>query len=196
MGKSSKISNKKIRKKRKKSGPDNHPIAAPAKNRTGFILRNVFVGIIFFILFKGIYENTKSYQWVYEKLFAYNLKIIQEHPDYTMNQKHQVKLGYYAKYLNFISEKTPDSAIILMPPDSIINAIDKKLKMDWLKSGRHTSYFIYPRKPVYLREAKDSVFLDKITHVAIVDGYGYEHLPYRVRKKGRFSVLPLHPGNK
>lgn len=190
MSKSSK-NNRRKNKKNKKPDSQYKILQRPSKNWSGFVLRNLFIGLIFFMLFNSLFENNKAYHWVYQNLLKNNLEIIKEHPDYTMNQKHQAKLGFFAKYLYFVTENTPDTAIILMPPDSIVDKIDKKYKMDWIRSKRHTTYFLYPRKTVYYKNERDSIYFDKITHVAIVNGYGYEHLPYRVQKRNQFTVLPI-----
>lgn len=191
MIRSSNRKTKKFNKKGQKPPSKYETFQKPAKSWQGFIFRNIIIGLIIFLAVKSLYNNNQGYKWVYENLLITNLKMIKEHPEYTLKNKYEARLGSYAKYVNHIVENTPDSAIILMPPDSIIDSIDKKLNMNWLGSKRHTSYFLYPRKPIYFQNSFDSVYMDKITHVAIVNGYGYEHLKYGVKNKTKYTVAPL-----
>lgn len=170
----------------------------PAKTFGGFIFRNIFVGFVLVILLSTIYNRTKAYKWNYEQLYKINYNALVNYPDYTIEQKYQSKLGFYGKYMFFVKSHTPDTAIILMPADSIIRAIDKKNRMGWLTSKRHSTYFLYPRKPIYKKLSSDSIYFDKITHVVIVDGKGYENLPFAVKNKNEYTVVPmnLHLTNK
>ena len=163
----------------------------PAKNWSVFILRNVFILILFFFIFKNLYDNSPGYKWLNENFISENMRIMRENPDYTLEQKYEVKFGFFAKYVNLIVENTPDSSIILMPADSVVKSIDAKYNMNMLGSKRHTGYFLYPRKAVYMNNDFDSVYMDNITHVAIVNGVGYEYLPYNVKNKSLFTILPI-----
>jgi len=164
----------------------------PAKTVGGFISRNIIVGAVFFISLSYLYNHSSSYKWLYEQLYKVNYNAIVNYPDYTTEQKYQSKLGFYGKYMSFVKSHTPDTAIILMPPDSIIHAIDKKNRMNWLTSKRHSTYFLYPRKAIYKKLSSDSIYFDKITHVAIVDGKGYENLPFAVKNKNKYTVIPMN----
>lgn len=168
-------------------------IKRPAKKWIGFISRNIIVGFILYLLFSATYDNknVSGYKWAWEKFIVGNWKVMKEHPEYTFQQRQQLKLGFFGVYVQFINNHTPDSAIILMPSADVVNNVDKKRRMGWLSSKRHVTYFIYPRKAVYELSGRDSVYLDKVTHVAIVDGKGYDKLPYRVRTKSDFTVLPI-----
>lgn len=191
---SSSYKNKHKNKKRKGKTQDSkfELFKRPAKSFGGFLLRNIAVGIIMVMSFTFLYNHTSSYKWLYEQLYKVNYNAIKNYSHYTIEERYRSKLGFYAKYMFFLKSHTPDSAIILMPPDSIIMAIDKKNRMDWLKSKRHSTYFLYPRKPVYKKLSSDSVYFDKITHVAIVNGYGYEDLPFTVTNKNEYTVIPTN----
>ena len=164
----------------------------PAKTLGGFIFRNIFIGVVFYILLSSLYNRTAAYKWDYEQLYKINYNVIVNYSDYTTEQKYQSKLGFYGKYMFFVKSHTPDTAIILMPPDSVIFAIDKKNRMGWLTSKRHSTYFLYPRKPIYKKLSSDSIYFDKITHVVIVDGKGYENLPFKVKNKNKYTVIPTN----
>ena len=164
----------------------------PAKTIGGFIFRNIFIGAVFFVSLSYLYNHTSAYKWLYEKLYKNNYNAIVNNSDYTIEQKYQSNLGFYGKYMFFVKSHTPDTAIILMPPDSVIFAIDKKNRMGWLTSKRHSTYFLYPRKPIYKKLSSDSIYFDKITHVVIVDGKGYENLPFKVKNKNKYTVIPTN----
>lgn len=164
----------------------------PAKTIGGFIFRNIFIGAVFFISLSYLYNHSLSYKWLYEKFYKGNYSTIKNYSHYTIEQRYQSKLGFYAKYMFHIKSHTPDSAIILMPSDSVIHAIDKKNRMGWLTSKRHSTYFLYPRKPIYKKISSDSVYFDKITHVAIVNGKGYENLPFKVKNKTAYTIIPTN----
>ncbi len=191
MKKSSRSNLKKRQKKGKEPVSKYEVFKRPAKSWSGFLFRNIAVGLLFFFVLQGIYNYTESYKWLNKVLFLQNYNFMTKYSDYTTDQRLQSKLGYFASYMQFVKKHTPDSAIILMPPDSIIKGVDKKYKMKWLNSKRHTTYFLYPRKPVYMKNSEDSVYLKKVTHVAIVNGYGYQHLPFRVKNKTKYTVIPV-----
>ncbi len=191
MKKSSKSKYKKHRKKGKEATSKYEVFKRSSKTWFGFLLRNLLIGIVFFIVFQSLYNNTQSYKWIKNVFFHENYNFIKKHRDFTTDKKLQAKIGYVASYLQFIKKHTPDSAIILMPPDSIIKGVDKRHKMDWLTSKRHATYFLYPRKPVYQKNPEDSVYLKKITYVAIVNNFGYQYLPFRVKNKVAYTVIPV-----
>lgn len=164
----------------------------PAKTIAGFLSRNIIIGTVFFISLSYLYNHSSSYKWLYEKFYKSNYSTIKNYSHYTIEERYQSKLGFYAKYMFFIKSHTPDTAIILMPPDSVIQAIDKKNRMGWLTSKRHSTYFLYPRKAIYKKLSSDSIYFDKITHVVIVDGKGYENLPFTVKNKNKYTVIPTN----
>jgi len=57
------------------------------------------------------------------------------------------------------------------------------------KMGEH---FLHPRKIVHEDRKELHPELTKaITHVAIIDYWGYQKLPYRVSKENQYSVMPI-----
>ncbi|WP_297089128.1 hypothetical protein [uncultured Draconibacterium sp.] len=186
------------KKKQKKSKYES--LKRPSKNWVGFLFRNAVIGLLFFLLFSTIYDSSKvkGYQWLWNNFIVSNWKAMEKYPDYTFEQRQQMKMGYFAAYLQYINKNTPDSAIILMPSPQVVDEVDqqdKKRKIGWLRSKKHTTYMIYPRKAVYADLEQDSVYMDKITHVAIIGGKQYEKLPYRVKNQPKFTVLPINPNN-
>nr|WP_320020648.1 hypothetical protein [uncultured Draconibacterium sp.] len=167
-------------------------IKRPAYSWVGFFTRNIIVGVFFYLLFLNIYNHSSGYKWLNKTFVRSNWKFIHEHSDWDIDQKRQVKFGFIAKYLNFIVENTPDTAIILMPSDSVVQSIDARLKLKYLTSKAYVNYFLYPRKPVYYKCSEDSAFIQSVTHVAIVNGSGYENLNFQVKNHQKFTVLPIN----
>jgi hypothetical protein len=106
------------------------------------------------------------------------------------DQRLEVKLGFTAKYLHMLRDSTPSNAVILMPPDSIFFPGDTTSRFNPLiRNRRWVAYFIYPRKIVY-EEEKDSLALYKnVTHVAVVNYWGYGQAASAKGERKRYTVL-------
>ena len=128
-----------------------------------------------------------------EKLIGQNIETIEQYGHLDNQQKKEAKLGFAVRYYNFINEQTPDSSIILMPPNDIIKNTtgnykfhDKAVAKGWV------SYFVYPRRVVFEDEKNEYPELyKKVTHVAIINNWGYEKLNYNVSGKQPYTVLPI-----
>ena len=186
---------KKYKKKRTKQKGQS---GKPAKKQWGVVLSyNVLAFFILLFSLNLFVTKNNGYKWMWNTLLKKNLETIEKYKELTVAQRHESKQGFYAKYLNFINENTPEDAIILIPSDSVINSVDSKYKLKTLVDRRKTTYFIYPRRAVYEKSMEyDSIYLDKITHVAIVNYYGYESLNYGVSNKQQFSVMPVNLNNE
>ncbi len=155
--------------------------------------RNNIIGLILLLAsFTIMINQVHSYKWMWESLIYKNLINTWKYHDLKVKDKHEIKHGYYYTYLNFINSKTPEDAVILMPPDSVINSTDPKYKLSFLKDRKRTTYFLYPRKPVYEKDIEfDAEELKNITHIAIVNYFGYNKLNYLVDPKPQFTVAPI-----
>lgn len=164
------------------------------KSNIGIILLKNIVGIIiFYSILNFTLTNQPGYDWVWNKMIKGNLKMIKNNPGLTTQQKHEAKQGFVARYYDMINKNSPEDAIILFPSDEAIMS-DKKMKLKLLKDRRKTTYFIYPRRAVYEKDKEfDAEFMDKVTHIAIVNFEGYENLPYDVpqNKRQKFSIIPV-----
>ena len=141
----------------------------------------------------AIYQKDPGYNWVFNNLLIGNLKDIEQRKDYTYEVKHEAKRGFFARYLFFVNKNTPEDAIILMPSEEVIDAVPAEQKLEFLKYKPHVMYFVYPRKAVYANLEDDKKYMDKITHVAIVNGQGYENVPYQIPNKQQYTVVPINP---
>ncbi len=178
----------------KQKGKSNEP---ERKHWIKVLVYNILSFFILLFLLNLFVSENNGYNWMWNTLLNKNLEMIKKNKNLSIAQKHESKQGFFFKYLNFINANTPEDAIILMPPDSIINSVDSKFKLETLKNRCKTTYFIYPRKAVYEKNMEyDSLYLDKVTHVAIVNYYGYERLNYDIKHKHQFSIMPITLNNQ
>lgn len=178
-------SNKKNRNAKKNKSP-----ALTSKHIP--FLNNLIITIFFVLLVFKLKDQNPGYKWVHETLIGANLKTIKKYKKLTFEQKQEAKMGFNAKYLNFIKNNTPDTAIILMPPDSIIFPSKGKSEFNkYITRKVWCSYIIYPRKIVYEREKHISPLYDNVTHVAIINGWGYNKLTYRVNNRSNYTIMPI-----
>lgn len=182
---------KKSKKKRQASAKSQSP-PQTTKKYTAFI-NNVLVTMGLLILLYVIYKSVPGYQFVVDRLVLANLKIITENPNITTNQKSEAKLGFDYRYIHYIKQNTPDDAVILMPPDSVFEKSDFNKRGAWgVKTKTWDMYFIYPRTVISEQDSGSYPELYKrITHVMIVNGWGYSKLRYAVQNKQPYTVLPV-----
>lgn len=161
------------------------------------------------------YEWFHSYKWLYNTHLLQNYKNIIELDTLCQEDIQASKSGTSYQYLRYcIIDKTPEDAIILMPDkeDLVLpeGAPDNALEFPDLKRKAWCYYFVYPRQLVYDEyEGLDSLeghknyyqncdyeeLRKKVTHVAIVNGRGYEHLNYIPRRREAHVVLPINDSN-
>lgn len=180
-------------KKKKKvySKPLSQPTSQPKNNWFDSIIKNFIAGILILLIGSSFIKKNKSYTWVHETLIKKNLERAEEYKKLTTEEKSEAKIGTIYKYLSIINKETPEDAIIIFPEDSVVDAIDKKIKLGRLKQKTYCSYFIYPRKAVYAKNPEDAENYKKATHVAVANFYGYDKLNYTVNKKVPFGVFPI-----
>ncbi|MFN0047823.1 MAG: hypothetical protein ACKVOU_01725, partial [Cytophagales bacterium] len=51
---------------------------------------------------------------------------------------------------------------------------------------------LYPRKLVYYEEKDKNKFSKQISHVVVMDGWGFEFLNYRSDSRNNFDVLAIN----
>jgi hypothetical protein len=156
-----------------------------------FGIRSIVVTIVVgLLLYKGI-SMDKGYQWVWESLLKGNWEHIQVHRKASIEERNQMKLGFDYAYLNYIKKNTPEDAIIMFPLRTHITEQSGKQKLSSsINSKSWVTHFLYPRTALYKDEKDTNPLYDKVTHIAIVAGHGYEDLDYEVKEKDAFTVLP------
>ncbi|MEG1685127.1 MAG: hypothetical protein RR319_04180 [Bacteroides sp.] len=161
-----------------------------------WILKNGILALIaYFLVFKLI-DIQPGYNWIYNGLLKGNMEIIKEYPNITDDQKWEYKLGSTYTYLRFLKENTPPDAIILYPDANAFFPKDKEKMFTGEPYNKMLALrFLYPRKLIIPSEIGKSHYASKATHVAIVNGFGYDKLNYQPEHKIEHGVLPINPKN-
>lgn len=168
------------------------PVKKDKEDKTlSLIIGNVISGAMLLLLLTVFQKNNKGYKWMWNNLVKNNQQTLSEYSYLTDYEKNLQRHGNLFKYLDNINKNTPDDAIILMPPDSVIDKLNPKLKLSSLKSRILVTYFIYPRRAVYNNNEWDKNIISKANYIAIVNYSGYEKLSRPPAKKLAFTVLPL-----
>jgi len=161
------------------------------------------------------YSKTKNYQWFHNYKWLVktnlleNLEIIGDLKKKGLSQQQiqEYKSRFDYRYLAYISEYTPENAVILMPDaDDLKNSIDPKQQLKSVGDKAWSYYFLYPRKLVYdqrdgaeLINGKTNYSKDpdykknrkNISHVAVANGRGYEHVNYNIGDRPTETILSV-----
>lgn len=157
-----------------------------------WIVKNGIAAIVTGLLVYSLLESQQSYNWVYNGLLKGNMETIKKYPDLTLDQKFEMKLGYTYTYLNFIKNNTPQNAVILYPGSEAFFPKDVKSPFEGTPYNKiWATRFLYPRKLIIPSEVGKNHYSDKITHVAIVNGLGYDKLNYEPKERYKNCVMPI-----
>ena len=154
--------------------------------------KNFSVLIWLIIIFYLLNNYVPGYNWVWNNMIPLNLEIIDNFSDVTIDQKFGLKENPDVSFLNIIKSKTPDSSVILFPPQKII----KENKLGYKRIGNKAwcTFSLYPRKIIYYDEITSLPKTSSISHVAIFNNWGYELSDFIPSRKEQFSVLPIKKG--
>ena len=123
-----------------------------------------------------------------------NMELIRKNPNLTLKEKNEMKLGADFVYLWFLKESTPENAVILYPSSEDFYPPDKQSPF---KQGITNKIWalrvLYPRLLVLPSEMETNRYAPDITHVAIVNGRGYERLNYPLANKQEHGIFPVKP---
>lgn len=156
------------------------------------VFRNMIGGAAAFILVWTCYKNVDGYTWVYDSLLKGNYKYITDNKHLSADEWREAKMGFSYKYLKHIRDNTPDTAVILMPERDIYFPKEGKGDFEGDMSNKMWRLrVLYPRKIVDASEMENK-YATEITHVAIVNGWGYDKLNYEVRDRVQYAVLPVN----
>jgi len=181
-----------MKKNKRKAAKPN--VAEPNAGYPLWLLKNLIAaGIAGFLIFKCI--NTQpAYQWVYGSLLKGNMAFIKANPKLSLDEKFRQKLGSVYPYFQYIKQQTPDTAVILYPGAEDFFPEDKKSPFTGEPFNKiYALRFLYPRKLVLPSEMQTSKYAKEITHVAIVNGRGFERVNYTVRNRFEHGILPVNP---
>lgn len=108
-------------------------------------------------------------------------------------KKYEFRFGPTFLLLNNIVKHTPQDAIIIMPPDSLLlnTASDIKLHKE-ITEKTWANYFVYPRKLVYEKEKNTNPIYDQANYIFILNGWGLDKIHYQPENKIVTGVLPIN----
>lgn len=159
--------------------------------------RNLLVTFILGVVLLLLYVSVPGYNWAITEMAFKNKELMDKVetrrlnynlPELTMDDKRYFKIANYW-YLDYLKKQCPQDAVVLLPPSS---AVDTSEEMNLLSNSEWVSYFLFPRLCISLDE-KDAkpLLYSKVTHVAIVRGWGYELLPYTPTQILDEAVFPI-----
>lgn len=163
-----------------------------------WVIKNLLaVVIVAFLLNKlALYPQPEykwTYKWPYEMLTG-NLEATRHYAATTTDQRFEMKLGLSYVYLRYLKESTPPNAVILLPSkEAFFPEGQERVFSGEPYNKLWATRFLYPRRVILTSELGKTPWSQKITHVAIANGIGYEYLNYEVPQKAPFAILPIHP---
>lgn len=169
----------------------------PVPNRKGisfaWVVKNMVALIVaLFLLNKFVISIQPGYNWAYNMLQK-NLEYTRLYAQTTTDNRFEMKLGLSHVYLRYLKENTPENAVILLPPkEAFYPEGEERIFSGEPYNKLWATRFLYPRRVVIPSELGVTPWSEKITHVAIVNGRGYEYLDYEVPEKTPHIVLPIH----
>ena len=170
-----------------------------SSNKNTSLTENIFKKLIIaFIvacfIFVVLKENS-GYNWVWSSLIQENLKLISKSRNMDFGQKLQSKMGIDGGVMDYIVKKTPQNAIILMPPSKVLLADSASYqftkKLGGIKARNWALDLAYPRKLVYFDEIDKSIWKNKITHVLVFDQWGLQYLSYTPDEILNLDIYPI-----
>jgi hypothetical protein len=161
-----------------------------------FNVVGAIVAVVFLTMFFQHNEPTSAedvhinsgYDWLLNTMLKNNLETIDKNPDKTLQQKYLLKWGTAEIiYVDSIRKLTPETAIVMLPPKSVIQSVGFKSVVDlpWI------TYFLYPRQVVYGDSIHDPLFA-KATYVVSLNGWMTDRVTYPIEHPQPFMVLPIH----
>jgi hypothetical protein len=182
----------------KKNSPVSKPKSVQPFDYAVWIFKNIIIGLCVYFAIHYIIDKHKSYNWSYNTLMKDNYNTIKKYKALSLDRKWEIKLGYTFTYWKYLRDNTPENAVILYPPHDAFFPKEKKTQFTGEPANKiAASRFLYPRKLVSHNEIETNRYGKQLTHVAIVNGWGYEYSGYPVNNKVDNTVLPVkHPTNQ
>lgn len=155
-----------------------------------WLIKNVSFFVLALLAVRCTLLKHPTYHWVYSGLLKENMEMIKKYPDLTFEEKMQMKLGADYEYLHVIRQSTPPNAVILYPSQKAFQKEGSPFRQE-IYNKLYATRFLYPRRLVSESQLKDSIYVDKITHIAIVNGEGIDKLSYKVDSTIVHAILPV-----
>lgn len=125
-----------------------------------------------------------------------NLKFIVGWPSLPVEEKWKIKFPNDFSYIHFVKTNTPDSAVIVMPPNSFQSQLSSS---NGAQNKIWAEYFLYPRKLVYADE-NDNPLLEQANYIMIVNYWGYDYLKEKygivIPMTAPYTVAPIRKGEE
>lgn len=160
--------------------------------------RNIVITFVLMLLLLLLYVMVPGYNYAIKDVAISNKQKIDQIetrrlnfnlPELRMEDKFLFRIEDYW-YIQFICEHTPDTAVILLPPAALI---DTTPGMSQISDPEWMEYFLYPRLCVSEDQKNANKELYKmVTHVAIVNGWGYNKLKYVPKEHPSETILPIN----
>ena len=151
-------------------------------NYFSWFIKNLISAVIAAFLLIKVVVPFDDYNYLFRSL-RIDMGIIKDYPlkSTTVEQRYFIALSSIYTFFETIKNDSPEDAVILYPEyESFFPENDTlTYKNAGISNKMWAIRFLYPRKIVKISELEHSQYKDKITHVAIVNGFGYEYLPYR-----------------
>ena len=161
--------------------------------------RNLIITFVLMFILMLLYALVPGYNYAVKEVAIRNKEKIEEMetrrlnfnlPEISWEMKRQFRIQDYW-YIQTIQDHTPrnSNTVVLLPPHS---AIDSTEEFNLLSSSEWMEYFLYPRLCVSEdeKETKKELYA-KVTHVAIVNNWGYDKLKYVPYSKPSEAVLSI-----
>ncbi len=163
-----------------------------------WIIKNILAVVIVLFLFNKLVLKIEpgnnwasGYNWAYNMLKG-NAKTIRQYAYTTTDNRFEMKLGLSHVYLRYLKENTPENAVILLPSqEAFFPKGEEHIFSGEPFNKLWATRFLYPRRVIIPSELGKTPWSERITHVAIVNGRGYEYLDYEVGQKAPHTVLPI-----
>ncbi|QLG69531.1 MAG: hypothetical protein CH104c_0299 [Candidatus Woesebacteria bacterium] len=92
------------------------------KDATSLLGRNIILAVLFFLLFFYFMNNLAA---TFRDAFS-DLVFILSHPDYSYDQKMQLKWGLFYKVIALVRDNTSEGSYILLPDESAPHSVDAR----------------------------------------------------------------------
>lgn len=154
-------------------------------------ISNIVIALIFIVILSIGKTNNVGYTFMWDTLVNQNYTMVKENSHIPYMDRNEQRHGASYKYLADIKKQTPEDALILMPADSSLNKVDPQYGFNELKNRTKTTFFLYPRKPLYRTDTFDKAMLSKATYVAIFAGDGYADVSNPPADRNPFTVIKI-----
>ncbi len=154
-----------------------------------WLVKNIVLLFIAILVVHYTFSKQSGYNWVYTSLLKANMEQIKKYPELTFDEKMTMKLGASYQYLLFIKENTEENAVILYPSAAAFQKEGSPFTHE-IYNRIYATRFLHPRKLIYEEELGTSVFSNRLTHIAIVNGVGYKRINFPLDSTVQHTIIP------